>query len=793
MEAVARSFRFRTSRGTTCAHCGSRFDSRGDADERFCCSGCRFVHELIQEEGLDRFYDLKDGTVTPPVGSRAAVVGSWGWLEDARAKAEREQQPRLRLAVQGISCIGCVWLIENRFRSLPGARRISLSPNRGSVELRWEPGAFDLGAFARDLSRFGYTLSEAGVVEPEPDGLTRRLALCGAFAMNAMAFTLPRYLGMPAEFMFASLFEMVAAFSATLSLAVGGSYFVGRAWNGLRADVLSIDTPIALGVLAAYIGSLVGWLTHFEGLLYFDFVAVFIFLMLAGRRLQTAALETNRRRLKAIDFENSTCARTDGKPGVVGHLKSEDGYWMEPGQMVPVTSRVQKEGATLSLESITGEPEPRFIEPGGLAPSGARFLGQKRVEVKAMESWEDSILCRLRGAQGSDAKVVSGLDRVLRIYLATILVVGIGGGLVWMVATGNVTLGLQVMISIFVVSCPCALGVAIPLADDLAVSRLERMGVYVRSRKVWPKLLRVRKLLFDKTGTLTNERPVLRNPAALQSLSPRALARLRLLVNASWHPVCRSLADHVGEAEGEEGVCEEVVGVGVQTVSEEGTWKLAKGEGREGTVLSLNGRPLVTFCFEDTSRSGAAGELARLASEGYEIHVLSGDATSRVRAVAGALGLSPARAYGDLSPEGKVAKIKALGGADALFVGDGANDSLAVSEVLCSGATVPDRSLLHDKVDFYVLGNAFTFLSPLIQTARWRLGAIRRAGAFAIAYNLICLTIALSGSMNPLLAAVLMPVSSVVTVAITGAHWLWVSKSGAEQVREIGERARGMS
>jgi len=286
-----------------CEHCGTDFTPR-DPGERYCCRGCEYVHDLIQQHGFDRFYDLKQGLVVPPVRSRPFEEHDFAWLDAIRGEAEatavaRGSQAHADFALEGISCIGCVWLIEKLFLRHPGAVRAHAHPATGRLHLEWQAGVCDLPAALRELADFGYVAApaNAATTDHERRRLAGRMGLCGAFALNAMGFSLPAYLGMPPDFAFAGLFRLIAFLSATFAMLVGGAYFIDRAWRALRVGSVHLDLPIALGLLSAYAGSITGWALGIQNLMYFDFVATFVFLMLAGRLLQTAAIDRNRRRL----------------------------------------------------------------------------------------------------------------------------------------------------------------------------------------------------------------------------------------------------------------------------------------------------------------------------------------------------------------------------------------------------------------------------------------------------------------------------------------------------------------
>ena len=321
-----------TSTNKVCIHCGTRFRPAAHRPD-FCCAGCEFVHGLIQQKGLTQFYELQDGAAFP---ARSVVFQQrdYTWLEEL----VREDRGSLDLDLQGISCIGCVWLIEKLFDAKTGALAIRVDPTLGRLHLRWEPGRFDVVAFAREIQSFGYlTGPVAGTGKRTNRSLVIRLGLCAALAMNAMLFTLPGYLGMEPGFELAGLFSKLAFACSTLSFLVGGSYFFGRTWHSLRHGVLHIDLPISLGLIAAYAGSLTAWRSGASDFVYFDFISVFTFLMLAGRWTQEAAVAANRNRLLDREF-------------TVPHPDRGERFRITPGQVVPVKSILLSEAATLGME-----------------------------------------------------------------------------------------------------------------------------------------------------------------------------------------------------------------------------------------------------------------------------------------------------------------------------------------------------------------------------------------------------------------------------------------------------------
>ena len=778
-----------------CRHCGAALIDARMVDAGFCCAGCSYVFRLVHEHGLEGYYRIKD-EVTAPADAAVFQPRDYAWLEDAQREAEggagshvRQAQcpepvegesrphlpiPELTLDVQGISCAGCVWLIERVFLQEPGARDIVVNAQYGTMRLRWLRGEFSAVSFARRLQALGYLAGPAGAHEAEPEsrGLVKRLGLCAAFAMNVMLFAFPTYFGMEPSFEYARLFGLLALAFGTLSVLVGGGYFVGRAVQAAREGVLHIDQPIAIGIVGAYAGSLYGWLAHEERFVYFDFVSAFIVLMLIGRWAQVAAVERNRRRLLAHQPKPAAVRLEDGTAVPPEQVRAGHVLLLAAGQTLPVESRLADDEATFSLASINGEAEPRVFCAGQRVPAGAENVGRNARRLVALQPWADSLLAQLLESGGHAGERHALLERIVRGYLIGILVIAASSGLAWWWATGDALHAGAVVTAVLVVSCPCAIGLAFPLADEIATVALRRRGVFVRDGGLWARLGRVRKIVFDKTGTLTLETPVLRNPEALDSLRPDERAALLALVRDSLHPMSQSLAENllatraVGAAI--TGEVRETIGCGVEL----GPWSLGRGGWRAGegtavgTFFANAGRVIARFDFADTVRVDARAEIEALEARGLRVCILSGDAPGKVGALAEQLGLPASDAIGGLSPQAKADWLTALGSNDTLMLGDGANDSLAFDRALCRGTPVVHRGVLERKADFYWLGRGIGGIRALIEIDVVRRRTQRAILIFSVAYNTLAVGLAVAGKMNPLLAAVLMPVNSLLTLAL---------------------------
>jgi len=765
----------------TCRHCGSAILTPR-APAGFCCAGCAQVHALIVASGLDRFYDLRPAVVAP-VNEGVLTMSDFSWLAAAQATEDAAARPTLRAAVRGISCVGCIWLIEKSLTEGPGLHAARVNAQRGTVTLEWSPGA-DLPAAARRLAGFGYLLvPDDGVEHREADGLLLRLGLCGAFAMNTMLNAVPGYLGLRSEETFAGLFRLLSVGFATLSILLGGSYFIARAWASLRHRRLHMDLPIALGLVAAYLAAFVGWALGRPSLEYWDFVSLFTFLMLVGRWTQERAIEANRRRLppsapavREVPVYADDQATSPLRRAKASELKPGDIYGVAAGQIAPVCGRLLGADTELSLAWINGESVPTHFPAGRRVPSGAQNIGRDEIRLQAEERWTDSLLRKLTEAGGEGAFEPRQFARILGWYLGAVLLIAALGFLARGTLTGDWADALQAAISVLIVSCPCSIGLAFPLATELAVGRLRRGGVYLRDHRVWERTGRIRRVVFDKTGTLTLEYPRLKEASSLDRLTAAERAALAALVDHNLHPFGRSLREALGPsamANPAAGTVRSIAGRGLTLRDQADVeWSLGRPAEPTGstphevsaTDFRRAGHLIARFTFTEELRPRARAEIARLRRAGIEVFLLSGDRPTRVAALLSELGLPADHGLGNLSPAEKAAWVRHHDGAHTLMLGDGANDALAFSEATLRGTPIVDLSLLEQQADFYLLGRDLAGLGRLFTVVRHRRRVLTEVFLFTTSYNAAVIGLSLAGMMSPLWAAVLMPASAILTL-----------------------------
>lgn len=775
-----------------CLHCGNEVPA-GSRHAPYCCAGCREVYALIHDEGLGKFYELggQDGVPVEPGDERPQA-----WLTPLVTSAEEgvEGLCRLELDVQGVHCAGCVWLINEMFRRREGGASITVNPTLGKVRMLWRKGAFDVGAFVSAIERFGYRFGPSRKEAP-PAGrnLALRIGICGALTMNVMIFSVAFYTGLgPDDPEIFDLFGRLSLWLASGVVVIGGWPFFKSAVEGVRRRVLHLDLPIAAGILLAYGTSLVQAQGGRGDLAYFDTLCTFTTLMLVGRWLQERLLHRNRRFL--LDDAGADGIHVRVREGeqirvtTAPHLRAGDLLVVAPGDLVPVDAVLEEGVGLFSTDWITGESVPRKIVAGESVPAGSFNAGVSAREMRARTGFESSPLPGLLQA-GQDAGTSPRSKRVelfARWYVPVVLTLAVVGFFLW--RGEGTSRALDVTVALLVVTCPCAIGIALPLATQMALANLRRSGVFVRAGDLLERALSVRHVLFDKTGTLTLGRLELENESELDALDGMSLRVLHALAGRSNHPTSRATADALRRrlVPFEPGEVVEVPGEGVELMRGGERWRFGRAswacdnsprdEMPTGTVLSRDGRMVAVVRTREAMRVGAREEIEKLQRAGAEVWLVSGDEPARAQAAATLLGIDASRTRGGCRPEDKALLVAQLDRGDTLFVGDGVNDALAFEKATCTGTPAVDRPVMPAKADFFLLGEGVGGVRALVETAMQLRTTVRMLFVTALTYNFAAIVLSLIGWMTPLRAAIFMPLSSV-TLLLLVVHQMQKSRA----------------
>jgi len=768
-----------------CAHCGTPL-AEGDGGP-FCCIGCETVHGFLMSEHLEGYYDLR-GARGLPASDAGARRGEALWIEPIQeAISAAPRASAVELDIQGLHCTACVWLIEKLAKRHEGSLSLQVDPSVGRVRIVADP-KLDLAALVSDVERFGYRLGPKLKDETRRStDIVFRMGVTIALAMNAMIFAIASYAGLHEGPTFV-LFERITFGISTLSVLVGGPVFFRSAYRALRAGVLHMDLPIALGIVLAYGGSALSFFRGHARGVFVDTLDVFIALMLVGRFLQERALEKNRLSLLVSDgVEGLRTRRIEGgdvETVRAVDLRRGDVIHLAPDEVAPLAATLTgAEAASFSLDWVNGESEPHRYEPGALVPAGAFLASPSPRALVATEDFADSALVGLLRTpgkrKGEDAMSLPFWDVLARRYVAAVLVAAAVGFVGWLVATHDVGRALEVATAVLIVTCPCSFGIATPLAYDLVQSGLRRAGLFVRTAGFLDRAALVRTVVFDKTGTLTTGALGAEATRTTPGYDARARTVLASITNGSTHPkavAVRELLRREGiRGAVIQGVVEQAgkgleleLGARIYRFGHPAWASRAGGEGSRGDVaFSMDGVLLAAFSTREDLRKDAVAEVRALEGDGMKVFLLSGDDPARVAQTARVAGIHVDRAIGGKTPEGKAEWVAAHDRNDLLMVGDGINDSLVVARAFCGGTPAVDRPFMAARSDFYFTSPGLLPIRRALRAAR-RLAEVRRRNlAIAVAYNLLSVSLAYAGLLSPLVCAVLMPLSSITTLALT--------------------------
>jgi Cu2+-exporting ATPase len=765
-DGLTRRVRASTNANTNaspCKHCSLPVAFAGD---EFCCVGCESVYHLLLDDRLDRYYHLAGGRGAP---ARRDNVASDRKLLDELAPAGTSR--RLTLDVQGIHCAACVWLFQEVFAREADALSIVVNPTLGKLDLTVGP-AFAVGAFVDAAERFGYRLGPSLKADRAPrDGLLARMGITVAIAMNAMLFAIAMYSGLDEGPLFV-LFRNLELGLGALSVFVGGSVFFRSAFHGLKRGLLPLDVPIALGIALAFGSSVYA---HFSGptsRTYFDTLTVFVALMLVGRWLQERLIERNRRQLLASDGAEGLLTRRidDGRVAIVrcAEVAAGDHLLIAPGDLVPVDGELVDASATCSLDWINGESAQREFREGAI-PAGAFNAGASAFTVRARTAFARSPvvdLLRVTRTRPVDAsRATPWWRRFAQVYVGAVLLVATAGFLGWILATGDLQRSLEVTAGVLIVTCPCAFGIATPMAYELTYAGLRRAGLFVRAAGFLDRAEHAERVVFDKTGTLTTGTLTLASPHALDALDDASAHVLYNLAARSSHPKSVAIARALASRATLEPALAVREQAGVGLVLERGGHVHRLGGRGEDVVLFVDDEPRVTCTLREEARGDAGAEVSALSALGYEVWILSGDTQARVDALASELAIPRERALGGRSPSDKAAFVDAH--PHSMMIGDGINDALAVESAFCSGTPAIDRPFLPARADFYFTTAGLGPVTLALRAAKALSRVTKRNLRIAVAYNAVSVGLAWAGLLSPLACAVIMPISSLTIVSLT--------------------------
>jgi P-type Cu2+ transporter len=799
-----------------CAHCGLDVPDgllNESAERQFCCAGCRTAFAILHEVGLDRYYDLSERRNEPvrPTG-RTYEECDHPAFSDLYVKALSDGLAEVELYLEGVHCASCVWLVERVPLVLPGVMRAELEVRRSLARVTWNPAVVPLSRIARTLDSLGYAphpfrgVTRDAMRRREDRAMLVRIGVAGAIAMNVMLAALALYSGRLGggvggmEPQYERFFRWISLLLVTPVLVWPGRIFFAGAWSALRTRTLHMDVPIALGLAAGYVQGAVNTI-HDHGPVYFDGLATLTFALLVGRYLQQRgqrAAADSAELLYSVTPSTARVVEADDELRVVPAEALLPGMIIDvrAGDTFPADGTIVQGRTQLDNSLLTGESRPVPAENGDRVYAGTVNLSAP-VRVHVEESGEESRVAKiLRQAEESSqrrAPIVAVANRMAAWFVAVVLALALATWLTWRFI--DPSRGIDNAIALLIVTCPCALALSTPLAVSMAIGQAARIGIFIKGGDALERLAEPGELLLDKTGTITEART-----SVVEWTGPEWVKPLVLAVEAgSSHPIAdgfrrawpdlhatdAATTEHVAGGGIVGRVCGRDVIVGSPAFvrrrarcSQDGPPDLSSTE-LTPVWIAVDGALVAAAGLGDPVRSDAARSIERLRQDGWSISILSGDDGEVARAVGDRVGVDAAHCTGGATPEAKLARVEALHATSrrpVVMVGDGINDAAAIAAASVGIGVHGGAEACLASSDVYLTKPGLSSLVRLMEGARRTMRVIRRNVVFSIVYNVIGAGLAMTGHLTPLIAAILMPASSL-TVVIAS----WRSRTFAEE------------
>ena len=759
-----------------CAHCGQP----ASAGRRFCCPGCAAAFETIQGLGLGSYYAQR--LLDPAARAPRPEATERGDL--SRSITTEEGTSALTLAIDGLQCGACVWLIESVLAREPGIVQGRVNMTTRWLRLAWRGGPELAGRFIGRIEALGYRLvpfdtrALAAAQDRAGRALLRALAVAGFAAGNVMLLSIGTWAGLtqgmgPAT---RELMHWVSALIAMPAIAYAGVPFFASAFAALRQRRTNMDVPISIGVVLVTLMSLAETLSGGDHT-YFDSAVTLLFFLLIGRVLDHRARGQARataEQLLTLRASDVAVILPDGatRRRPQDSIAAGDRILVGMGERIGADGVVERGSSPLDASLVTGESLPLAAGPGSPVFAGTLNLGDAIV-VRATATGGATLLAEcvrlIEAAEARRSRFVVLADRVARRYAPAVHLCALLTFLGWHFGLGaSLPASLLTASAVLIITCPCALALAVPAVQVIAVSALLKRGVLLKSGTALERLAEADMVVFDKTGTLTE--PVL----ALEEVADSEALRLAAsLAACSRHPLARSLVAAAGTVAAAQGVAEHP-GRGLSLGTPSGEIRLGSrdfcGDAAAPAAtapelwLSRPGLSPLRFRFGERLREDAAEVIGRLRGLGLEVQLLSGDREAPVAAAARALGIAEWRA--GQTPVDKVAHVEALAraGRRVLMVGDGLNDGpcLAAAGVSMSPATAADIS--QTVADVVFQGRLLAPVAAVLATARRARAVMRQNLALSIGYNILMVPLAVAGLVTPWLAAAAMSSSSLLVM-----------------------------
>ncbi len=761
----------------------------------FCCKGCQGVYHLLNEEGLDTFYDKLGDTTLHPATAQNDDLEKFD-LEGFQNKYIRSGEDGLfeiSLIIEGIHCSACVWLNEKVLHKTDGILEASINYTNNKAKIVWDPEVVKLSHIIETIRSIGYNaypydpkLQEERAISTRKTYYTRILvAIFGS--MNIMWLAVAHYAGYFSGIQqsFKDILNVAEFVLATPVLFYSGWIFFRGAYYGYKNNIVNMDTLVASGALSAYVYSIYAMITQ-RGEVYFDSVVMIITFVLVGKYLEVLSKK------HAVDTLDGIMGSTptevtlinDGVKSLVSveNVIVGDIIELKPGEKVVIDGVLSKGQASFDESSLTGENEPVYKKEGDTVLSASLCLDSLvhyRATKIASDSMLSSIVNLLEESITKKPRIEQLANKVSGYFSTTILLIALLTFIGWYFWGGSFEQALIVGISVIVIACPCALGLATPMATLVGIGIAAKRGILFKEASFLETMAKSDILALDKTGTITEGKPSVVHVANYDNFDP---SLLYALVNTSNHPISKGIARYV---ENEYETIDTLILEDITSIEAKGIKASYQGQtlmggnaqllkasglsvetGSENSLFyfSVDNKVLARFELSDTIRDGAKEAIQNIQALGIDVVMLTGDHAQSAQSVASKVGIK--KIHAKLLPQDKAAYIEKFHqeGHVVVMVGDGINDAIALASSDIAIAMGNGADVAISVSDIVLLEETPSSLYASYKLARRTYGAVKENLSFSLLYNVVAVPLAVMGFVNPLVAALSMSLSSLVVV-----------------------------
>lgn len=760
-----------------CKHCHEKIYIKAE----FCCLGCKFAYDIINSLNLENYYQLCKSIYNSSPMKVYEVTNELDYISYVKTQ---ENEFSIHLIVEGMHCGSCIWLIENTLKKQAGVKNSRVNMSTKRLEIVWSDPKEKINELVRLIEKLGYKLIPFSPETQENENLKyekfllKCIFISGLATISIMMISVGvwvgNFTGEIGKYM-RMMLHIIAAIIALPTVFYAGEPFFKSALTALRARRTNMDIPISIGISTALFISIVETFAGKE-YTYFDASVTLLFFLLIGRYLDLKVRNIAMQRAQNLIFSQARSVTIEEKGKLklvaINNVKQGDVAFVVMGEKIPIDGIILEGNTQVDNSMISGETLPVTKQKGDYVNAGTINLGDPiRITIDKIgdNTLLGEIIKLMENAEQGKSKYVQFSDRIAQYFTPIILLLSLITFSIWLVETDLLTASIHA-ISVLIITCPCALGLAIPVVQVISSSRLMNEGVLIKTADALEKLADIDSVIFDKTGTLTHGKLTPQNLADFNAMELKLIASL---ANHSNHPMAKALSKLYSGALIPLTV-KEYKGLGLEAAAKGGTVRIGSKKFCEATQASENGLSEVWFKQGKTLKHMVFSDLLREDAKlvaNYFIHerslpcvILSGDKQSVVAKVAKSVGIADYKA--EIDPKQKYEFVTALleKGQKPLMVGDGLNDSAALKAAYVSISPASGLEISQTASDIVFQCARLDSVQHAYVIALASQKIVKQNLWLSCAYNLITIPIAMLGLASPIIAAIGMSLSSILVV-----------------------------